>query len=130
MTISDCLKTFRYDIDSHASSREKHILKAREDKIVKWKNFFEKNNFFKKSIIGISWRSSITSYNRDQQYFGLNDVVEFVNSFKDECYFFNLQYDECDDELKLIANKTGVTIINPLDIDQKNDLEDVAAIMS
>jgi len=43
--------------------------------------------------------------------------------------FVNLQYDDCEAELQAIENKLGISIVRWSDLDLKNDLENVLALI-
>lgn len=68
------------------------------------------------------------SVQRNPEYTLLDDwgnVFSLPNTI-----FVNLQYDECEEELRAAEAKYGITIIRWSDVDLKNDLDSVFAIMS
>ncbi|WP_261845147.1 capsular polysaccharide export protein, LipB/KpsS family [Aliamphritea ceti] len=79
-------------------------------------------------IIGISWRSSLTTHSRNEHYLSIEEISPLfrVPGIK----FVNLQYDECDEELEWVEKQYPGKLINFSDLDQYNDFEGVAALMS
>lgn len=78
--------------------------------------------------IGICWRSGVTSTIRNSNYLPLADFFPVLNM--PNCTFVNLQYGDCDKELNTLANDYGILLNNWPDIDQKNNLDAVAALIS
>ena len=78
--------------------------------------------------VGIGWRSSRRSAGRDLHYTRLDQwgAILAVPGVT----FINLQYDECRTELDAAREQFGVEIHDWTDLDQKNDLDDVVALMS
>ena len=81
-----------------------------------------------KKIIGLSWRSSLNSLSRNEHYLSVEDLLPLFSV--PDIQFINLQYDECDIELQYINNLYPGKIINFTEIDQYNDLDTVAALMT
>jgi tetratricopeptide (TPR) repeat protein len=78
--------------------------------------------------VGISWRSMLNTGIRKAEYTSLD---EWGAIFKiPGIRFINLQYDRCQEELDEAAAFFGVEIANFKDVDLKDDMEDVAAIIS
>ncbi len=78
--------------------------------------------------VGICWRSGLLNTRRNADYTLLDDwggVFAMPNTV-----FVNLQYGDCEAELIEAEKKHNVEIIRWSDIDLKNDLESVFAIMS
>jgi hypothetical protein len=78
--------------------------------------------------VGICWRSGMLSAQRNSEYTHLDDwgdVFAIPNSV-----FINLQYGECEEELQAAEAKYGIKIIRWTDVDLKNDLDSVFALMS
>ncbi len=78
--------------------------------------------------VGISWRSVMTKGTRRDNYTTLDEWGEIFET--PNAVFINLQYGECQDELDEAAALFGVEIVNFKDIDLKDALEDVAALIS
>lgn len=77
--------------------------------------------------IGITWRSMRRSASRDLHYTELRQWGSIVNV--PGVTFINLQYDECRAELEMARKEFGVEVHAWDDIDQLNDLDEVAALM-
>lgn len=80
-----------------------------------------------KKLVGLSWRSSITTHSRNEHYLSV-DELEAVFSIEG-VQFVNFQYDECSEELDWIEARYPGKVLNFSDIDQFNDFESVAALM-
>jgi len=78
--------------------------------------------------VGISWRSLSVKGTRSDSYTALSDWVEIFKV--PGVSFVNLQYGECAAELLATETQSGVKIHNFKDIDLKDQLDDVAALMS
>ncbi|HET8709746.1 MAG TPA: tetratricopeptide repeat protein, partial [Spongiibacteraceae bacterium] len=78
--------------------------------------------------VGIGWRSKRRSTGRDLHYTELDQWGPILAV--PGLTFINLQYDECSAELDAARKKFGVEIYHWDDIDQMNDLDEVAALMS
>ena len=81
-----------------------------------------------KKIIGICWRSGIVTADRGLHYAPLSSwkpIFEVENTV-----FVNLQYGDCDQELQQAREILGVDIIGWPDLDLRNDLEGVAALIA
>ena len=78
-------------------------------------------------LIGVSWRSSLTTHSRNEHYL---TVEELEPIFKiDGVQFVNFQYDECQEELDWIEKRYPGKVINIAEIDHYNDFDSVAALM-
>lgn len=78
-------------------------------------------------LIGVSWRSSLTTHSRNEHYL---TVEELEPIFKiDGLQFVNFQYDECQEELDWIEKRYPGKVINIAEIDHYNDFDSVAALM-
>ncbi len=81
-----------------------------------------------KKIVGICWRSGNISTERNVHYAALSSwkpIFEINNTV-----FVNLQYGDCQKEIIDAKEMMGVEIINWSDIDLRNDLEGVAALIA
>ncbi|MFM8941253.1 MAG: flagellar protein FlbA, partial [Phenylobacterium sp.] len=76
--------------------------------------------------IGLLWKSAVLSAGR-RRYFSPFDAWEPVLRTPGVT-FVNLQYDDCEAELRVARERFGVEIWNPPGIDLKQDLDDVAAL--
>lgn len=79
-------------------------------------------------LVGICWRSMLSSGVRSVYYATLPDMLPILRV--PGCRFVCLQYDECDGELDALRRDHGIDIWRPRDLDQREDLEGVAALMS
>ncbi len=76
--------------------------------------------------IGFCWRSGLAGRQRDQNYSQLLDW-EALFALPD-VQWVNLQYGDCEDEIREAEAKFGVEIIRWDDLDLKQNLEDVTAL--
>ena len=76
--------------------------------------------------IGISWKSSVVSPYRLQHYPPISDWSPVIKI--PDVTFVNLQYVDFEDDLSKIKDELGVTIHNFDDLDQHNNIDDVAAL--
>jgi len=82
----------------------------------------------KHKLVGICWRSGRLDPVRNLGYTNLDEWSEVLKlpGFK----FVNLQYGDCESELRAAEAKLGVEIIRWPDLDLKNDLDNVFALMN
>lgn len=80
-----------------------------------------------KLLIGLSWRSSLTTHSRNEHYLSIEELDPIFKI--DELQFVNFQYDECQGELDWVEARYPGKLINISEIDQYNDFESVAALM-
>ncbi|MCP0914809.1 hypothetical protein NKV53_10780 [Legionella sp. 27cVA30] len=81
--------------------------------------------------IGISWRSSLVTYARDEHYLTIEDLQPLFAAFANtNVQFFNFQYDDSEAEIAWVEKNCNAKIVNYTDLDQYNDLSSVAALMS
>ena len=80
-----------------------------------------------KKLVGLCWRSGLLSIQRNDSYTHLTDW-EYLLSQPD-FVFVNLQYDDCEAELQAIEKKLGITIVRWSELDLKNDLENLLALI-
>lgn len=81
-----------------------------------------------KILVGLSWRSSLTTTSRNEHYLSV-DMLDILFGIP-EIQFVNFQYDDCVEELNWVNARHPGKLINFEDIDQYNDFESVAALMS
>ncbi|AJR09569.1 hypothetical protein C9J03_02750 [Photobacterium gaetbulicola] len=79
--------------------------------------------------IGISWRSGLRSGARNRNYLSINDVAHFMKQFPNAT-FYNLQYGDCDKELKKLKKLTGIDVITFDELDLKDDFLSTAALIN
>jgi Flp pilus assembly protein TadD len=80
-----------------------------------------------RAVVGVSWRSKIRTAERRLEYTHLADWSEPFSV--EGVTWVNLQYDDCDRELREARDMFGVTIHKWDDVDYMNDFEEVAALM-
>ena len=76
--------------------------------------------------VGISWKSSNVTFSRKQNYAPLSNWTSVLKI--PEVTFINLQYKDFKDDLIKIKNQLGVKVHNFEDLDQYNDIDEVAAL--
>ena len=87
-----------------------------------------RNSLFtnKKTRIGISWKT----LNKKQQFRNI-DIEQMLPILKKtNCEFINLQFGDTKDDLEKIKSKHGINIRNIETIDNFNDIETLAALIS
>jgi capsular polysaccharide export protein len=113
-------------IEDYSSFSGTPYLKADPERIAAWRRRL--SDFAGKPIVGLSWRSSLTTYSRNEHYLAVEDLVPLFEV--ENAQFINLQYDECSEELAWLEERFPGRVVNFPDLDQYNDLEGVAALMS
>jgi capsular polysaccharide export protein len=120
----DALGDLIHDYESYDGSA---YLKADPNHVAVWRERL--SLLSDKPLVGLNWRSSIQTFSRNHNYLSVEDLIPFFQSI-DNVNFINLQYDECSSELAYINDLFPGKIINFPDLDQYNDLDGVAALMS
>ena len=80
-------------------------------------------------MVGVSWRSSLHTPIRDGQYVSIPEVAKSLGS---DVGVINLQYSFTEEEherFKTLGEEYGFDFHTPREIDLKDDLEDVFAIL-
>lgn len=77
--------------------------------------------------VGICWRSGLLVDERARSYPALTDWYRLLSV--PGVTFVNLQYDDCVAELQQIEADTGARVLQWPDVDLRNDLEGVAALI-
>ena len=80
-----------------------------------------------KILVGICWRSGLLSAARNLHYTALTDWRELL--MQPDFQFVNLQYGECEDELKAIESEFGINIIRWNELDLKQDVDKVFSLI-
>lgn len=105
---------------------DKYQLKINEEKALQFRERLNnKPNILK---VGVCWRSGTMDPNRNKHYTALTDWEKIFNL--NNAIFINLQYGECEDEISRAEELHGIRIERWNDVDLKNDLDDVFALMS
>ncbi len=116
---------FRNNLESF--KREKPLLSSSAEKFEEFKTRLSVLRNTNKVLVGICWRSGMLSASRNLHYTAL---VDWQVLLKNPNYqFVNLQYGECEEELKTIEKDFAISIIRWPDIDLKNNLEGVLGLI-
>jgi capsular polysaccharide export protein len=113
-------------IDGYESFRGTPYLNAEPIKVEGWRKRLEP--FAARRLVGLSWRSSLTTYSRNEHYLSVEELTPLFAL--EGVQFVNLQYDDCSEELKWIEDRFPGRLLNFEDLDQYNDLDGVAALMT
>lgn len=124
LPMGSLMKHFRSDIQDFNYS--KPYLKPNLDMKHVFSNRLQGNN--ERLKVGICWRSGITSTTRNSNYLPLAEFLPVLSI--PDATFVNLQYGDCQKELTTLATDFGILINNWPDIDQKNNLDAVASLIS
>jgi hypothetical protein len=84
------------------------------------------NSLGKGPYVGVAWKSSDMSPNRLPNYAPINEWEPILKI--PEVTFINLQYKDFADDLAKVKDELGVTVHNFEDLDQFNNIDDVAAL--
>mgnify|MGYP000275952747 CR=1 FL=1 len=79
--------------------------------------------------VGIAWRGGLLTADRKLNYADFKKDWRAILEVPG-VQFINMMYDKCDEELEWARNELGVDIHSFSDLDQFNDMEGVAALMS
>jgi tetratricopeptide (TPR) repeat protein len=122
--VGSLLQLYRNDISSF--SRNRPYLKAAPNRI---SDFSERLKTFKnKKLVGICWRSGTVSVERNIHYAPLSSWKPIFDI--DNIIFVNLQYGDCVKEIEEAKKILNIEIVNWPDLDLRNDLEGVAALIA
>jgi capsular polysaccharide export protein len=113
-------------IDDYHSFPGEAYLRADPGMVQQWKGRLRQKN--DRPLIGISWRSSLTTYSRNAHYLTIDALAPLFELT--DAQFVNLQYDECSDELAWAESRYPGRVLHFADLDQYNDLDGVAALMT
>jgi tetratricopeptide (TPR) repeat protein len=83
-----------------------------------------------KKLVGICWRSGLLNAARNRYYTHLSDWLSAIEILKDDVTFVNLQYGECENEISNFEVLSGTKVLRWSDLDLKNDLDRVMALIS
>ena len=81
-----------------------------------------------KILVGICWSSGSLNIARNKNYTNLIDWQELLT--QDHLQFVNLHYGQCEAEILEVEKALGISILRWPDIDLRNDLEAVLALIS
>ena len=94
------------------------------DRVNYWRDRL--NSLGKGPYIGISWKSSNMSVERLPNYSSISEWSEILSV--PNVTFINLQSKDFEDDLSKVREELGVTVHNFDDLDQWNNIDDVAAL--
>jgi len=117
---------FRPDLDSFHNKSGDYLEVELAKKAI-WSKELEKIRNGKK-LVGITWRGGLTDAVGQMKYSKLMDWAPLLSS--EEFVFVNLQFGECEQELQEVESALGIHIHRWSDLDLKNDLDDVCALIS
>ena len=80
----------------------------------------------KGTYVGIAWKSSNMSPARLRNYSSISEWAEILST--PNVTLINLQSKDFEDDLSKVREKLGVTVHNFDDLDQWNNIDDVAAL--
>lgn len=81
-----------------------------------------------KILVGICWRSGMLSIERNLNYTALSDWGPLLSDPKYK--FVNLFHGDCENEIRAVEQQFNIEILRWQDIDLRNDLETVLALVS
>lgn len=82
-----------------------------------------------KPKVGITWRSGRIDSSRSSSYLTEKEAAQIIAAIP-EVEFFNCMYVDCEKEVKLINKVTKRELYKIPELDQKNDFENTAAMLS
>lgn len=80
-----------------------------------------------KKLVGLSWRSSLTTHSRNTHYLSIEELERIFSI--EGIQFVNFQYDECQKELDWVEERFPGKLFNLAEIDHYNDFDSVSALM-
>jgi len=78
--------------------------------------------------VGVCWRSGLRSLERDRAYLSLTDLAPLLTL--PGLHVIDLQYDDAAAEIMAAESALGIRVHRWPDLDQRNDLDSVAALIS
>jgi tetratricopeptide (TPR) repeat protein len=85
------------------------------------------SGFKDKKLIGICWRSNVLSERRNKKYTELKDWKRILSI--PDVIFINLQYGECEQEIRKIEQDLDIQVQRWTDLDLMDDFNGVAALI-
>jgi capsular polysaccharide export protein len=110
---------------NHSSFSQEHYLTTDESKRAHWLSSLCAKA--RRPLIGISWRSSLTTVARNEHYLSVEMLLPLFEHT--EAQFLSFQYDDCRSELALVESLYPGRLTHVEDLDHQNDLDSVAALM-
>lgn len=122
--VGSLCRLYRSKIENFANSRP--FIKVDEQRRADFAMRLEP--YRDKRLIGICWRSGMLSALRNNSYTSLVDWAPIFSL--PNAVFVNLQYGDCEEELLEAEQLHGIKVVRWADLDLKNDLDGVFALMS
>ena len=116
-------KLYRRDFSNFRKNNNTFLLN--EENVQKFERLLQP--YRARKLVGLCWRSGLLSIQRNDSYTHLTDWEYLLQ--QPDFVFVNLQYDDCEAELQNIENKLGISIVRWSDLDLKNDLENLLALI-
>lgn len=116
-------RIFRADVPSFPERRS--FLVADPERVAQWRERLAGHG---RPIVGISWRSIVKTAERRLEYTQLREWGDILTI--PGVTWVNLQYDDCERELREAERRFGVEILRWPWLDLMNDFEEVAALTS
>ena len=116
-------KLYRQELSNFKSTKNTFVLDS--DCVQNFKRLLQP--YQNKKLVGLCWRSGLLSIQRNDSYTHLTDWEYLLE--QPDFTFINLQYDECETELLALEKKLSINIVRWDDLDLKNDLENVLALI-
>ena len=124
IAIGSLPKYFRREINDFKNKTSLWIADSLKSNFIKNKLFPYRN----KILIGICWRSVKLSIERNTNYTALQDWEPLLRN--PDYQFVNLLHGDCEQEIADVEKLFDIKILRWSDIDLKNDLETVLALVS
>jgi tetratricopeptide (TPR) repeat protein len=113
---------FRRTIDQFPQRRT--ILTAAPKRVSAWQKLLQDAG--SPPYVGIAWRSRVMTAERRQEYTHLEEWAKIFSV--PHVTWVNLQYDDCEPELRLAEERFGVRLHRWHSLDLLNDLDEVASL--
>ncbi|WP_158308470.1 lipopolysaccharide assembly protein LapB [Oceanimonas sp. GK1] len=95
----------------------------------KWKRKLDSIIATDRPRVGIAWRSGLVYGSRATYYLSADEMAIVISKLP-EVEFINCMYAECSEELDKIEKLTGRVVYNIDELDQRDDFENTAAMLS
>ncbi|MBU3848357.1 MAG: hypothetical protein H9855_15590, partial [Candidatus Acinetobacter avistercoris] len=108
---------------------EENFYSISDEKKNEWKIKISKIVRTERPKVGIIWRSGLIDSSRSASYLSEKDAAEIINEIP-EVEFINCMYVECNKDIEKINSITKGRLHKIPELDQKNDFENTAAMLS
>lgn len=118
-------------LDKYKKSTLQPYLKAETNEVAYWAQYLLENSKEDRLKIGICWRSKNLKSYRTSSYARVEDLAPLFELHKAGIItLVNLQYDDVSEELDYIRENFGIEILNPENLNQMDELDKVAALIT